>query len=184
MAFLTKSQLQKIGFKYLGNNVKISNKASFYNPSLISINHESRIDDFCVLSTGKGGITIGRNIHISVYVSIIGKEQITIDDFASISSRVSIYSSNDDYSGNYMTNPTINSKFTNVQHKPVHIGKHAIIGSGCVILPGIIIGEGACIGALSLVKDDCKSFRMYAGIPAKFIKLRSKRLLKIEKYIK
>lgn len=183
MAFLTKNQLKKIGFKYLGNNVKISNKASFYNPNLISIDHESRIDDFCVLSTGKG-ITIGKNVHISVYTSIIGKEEIVIGDFAAISSRVSIYSSNDDYSGNYMTNPTVDSKLTNVHHESVYIGKHVLIGSGCVILPGITMGVGACIGALSLVKDNCKTFCMYAGIPAKFIKLRSNKLLKMEKYIK
>lgn len=181
MAFLTKFKLKKIGFKFLGNSVKISNKASFYNPGNISIGDNTRIDDYCVLSAGKGGIKIGRNTHISVYTSIIGEGKIYIGDFVALSSRVSVYSSNDDYSGEYMTNPTVNKKYTNVVHEDVHVGKHVIVGSGSIILPGVVIEEGACIGALSLVKEKCRSFCMYGGIPAKLIKKRSKKLLSLER---
>lgn len=74
----------------------------------------SRIDEFCVLLAGTGGIVIGNNVHIAVFCSLIGKEVIKINDFANLSSRVSIYSSSDDYSGEYMTNPTIPSHLTNV----------------------------------------------------------------------
>lgn len=168
-------------FKHTGENVLISSKASFHNPSNISIGSNTRIDDFCVLSAGSGGILIGNNVHIAVYTSLIGKGKITIGDFANISSRVSIYSSNDDYSGEFMTNPTVPEKFTNVTHGDVFIGKHAIIGSGCIILPNIIIHDGVSIGSLSLVKEDCESFYVYAGIPAKRIRKRSDKLLKLEK---
>ena len=72
-------------------------------------------------------------------------------DFSGLSSRITIYSSNDDYSGNNMTNPSIPTEFTNVTHADVIIKKHAIIGSGSVILPGVTIEEGAAVGALSLV---------------------------------
>lgn len=181
MAFLTKSQLNKIGFKSLGSNVKISLHASFYNAKNISIGDNTRIDDFCVLSAGDGGIFLGKNIHISVYTSLIGKGRIQIDDFSTISSKVSIYSSNDDYSGKYMTNPTVDPRFTNVTHESVTIGKHVIVGSGSIILPNVILEDGACVGALSLVKENCKSFCMYGGIPARLIKKRSKRLLSLEK---
>ena len=140
------------------------------------------------MSAGSGEISIGRNVHISVYTSIIGKGKVQVGDFTALSSRVSIYSSNDDYSGEYMVNPTIDPKFTNVTHKEVHIGNHVIVGSGTVILPNVILGEGVCIGALSLVKENCKSFYVYAGIPAKLIKKRSKKLLDREieflKYLK
>jgi galactoside O-acetyltransferase len=172
-------------FKHIGRNVKISDKASFYNPSNISIGDYTRIDDYCVLSAGEGGIYIGNNVHIAVYSALIGKGKIEIGDFANISSRVSIYSSNDDYSGEYMTNPTVNKQFTNVTHGKVSIGKHVIIGSGSILLPGIRLGEGACIGSLSLIKTDCKPFCVYAGVPAKKIKERSRNLLKLEKkYLK
>lgn len=180
MAFLTKVQLQQLGFKSIGRDVKISDKASFYSPENISIDDYTRIDDYCILSAGKE-INIGRNVHISVYTSIIGRGIVTIGDFSALSGRVSVYSSNDDYSGEYMTNPTVNSRFTNVEDKDVHIEKHVIVGSGSIILPGVTLGEGVSIGALSLVKTDCKSFCVYAGIPAKFIKKRSKKLLNKEK---
>lgn len=50
---------------------------------------------------------IGNYIHIAVYSSLIGSGRITLMDYSNISSRVSIYSSNDDYSGNYMSNPMV-----------------------------------------------------------------------------
>ncbi|GAB3037631.1 acyltransferase [Bowmanella dokdonensis] len=160
---------------------KISAKASFYNIEHILIGHNSRIDDFCVLSAGLGGIDIGRNVHIAVYTSLMGAGKITIEDFANLSSRVAVYSSNDDYSGHFMTNPTVPAKYTDVTHAPVHIGRHVIVGCGAVILPGVTIGEGAAIGALSLVKDDVEPFAIYAGVPAKKVGMRHKGLLDIER---
>ncbi len=180
MSVLSQEQLQKIGFRFLGSNVRISDKASFWNAASISIGDNTRIDDFCVLSAGDGGIEVGRNVHIAVYSSLIGNGRITLQDYSNLSGRVSIYSSNDDYSGEFMTNPTVDKKFTNVVHGPVTVGRHAIIGSGSIVLPNVTIGTGACVGALSLIKIDCEEFGVYAGIPAKLIKLRSKKLLEIE----
>ena len=74
-----------------------------------------------------------------------------------------------------MTNPTVNPKFTNVSSGPVHFGKHTIIGCGSVILPNVSIGEGTAIGALSLVKENCKPFSIYSGVPARYIKKRSQK---------
>ncbi len=181
MAFLGQEELDGIGFKYLGKKVLISDKASIHNPAQIEIGDFSRIDDFCVLSAGSGGIRIGRNVHIAVYTSLIGRGKITIEDFANLSSKVAVYSSNDDYSGEFMANPTVDERFTKVTHGDVFIGKHVIIGAGSVILPNVQIEEGACVGALSLVKDDCQAFCIYGGVPARFLKTRTRRLLELEK---
>jgi dTDP-4-amino-4,6-dideoxy-D-glucose acyltransferase len=180
-SFYTQAELLEIGFAFVGNNVKLSRKASLYNPTNISIGDHSRIDDFCVLSAGEGGIEIGRYVHIAINVSLIGKGKITVSDFAGISSRAAVYSSNDDFSGEYLTGPTIDSKFTNMTNAPVYIGKHVVIGTGSIVLPGINIGEGVSVGALSLVNKDCEPFKIYAGIPAKIIKDRSRKLLDLEK---
>lgn len=180
MGFYSQEQLESLNFKYLGKNVKISDKASFYNSANISIDDNSRIDDFSVLSAGEGGILIGKNVHIAVFCSLIGEAKITLDDYSGISSRVSIYSSNDDYSGEYLTNPTINKKFTNVSSKPVFLEKHVIVGSGTVILPGVVIAEGGAIAGLSLVNKNCERFSVYGGVPAKKLKNRSNELLKYE----
>jgi len=184
MGLLSQQQLNEMGFNTIGNNVRISDKASIYGADKINIGNNVRIDDFCVLSAGFGGIIIGDFVHIAVYSSIIGAGEIFIDDFSNISSRVSIYSSNDDYSGAFMTNPMVPENYTNVTSLPVHLGKHVIIGSGSVVLPGVNIETGAAIGALSLVKNSCSSFNIYAGNPAIKIKERKRDLLIIEGELK
>ncbi len=181
MGALSPECVEKMGFVSVGKDVQISDRASFYNASKISIGNNVRIDDFCVLSAGLGGIFIGNHIHIGVFSSLIGAGKITISDFCNISSRVAIYSSNDDYSGSAMTNPTVPSRYTNVCHADVVLAKHVIIGSGSVILPGVTLEEGVAIGALSLVKDNCEAYGIYAGNPVHRIKTRKRVLLDLEK---
>lgn len=180
MSFYSREELLALGFAYVGVDVKLSRRASIYNPGRISIGDRSRIDDFCVLSAGEGGIEIGRNVHIAVFCSLIGAGRIVLGDFAGLSSRVSIYSSNDDYSGACLTNPTVPAEFTNVTAGPVTIGRHAIVGSGAIILPNVTIQDGCAIGALSLVTRDCASFGVYVGAPAKRVKSRKTDLLRLE----
>ena len=176
ISFFTNIELEEFNFKALGKSVKISRKVSIYNACSIEIGDFSRIDDFCVLSAGINGICIGKNVHMAVYSCLIGKARIEINDFVNISSRVSIYSSNDDYTGEFMTNPTVDPKYTNVVSAPVFVRRHSIIGSGSVILPGVTLGQGVCIGALSLVNKSCDPFNIYGGVPIKFIKERSRGL--------
>lgn len=181
MAMLNREDLEQIGFASLGENLQISDKASFYNAAKISLGDDIRIDDYCVLSAGKGGIHIGQHVHIAVFSSLIGAGKITLGDFCNISSRVSIYSSNDDYSGAAMTNPTVPSAYTRVTNADVLLGRHVIVGSGSVITPGVTLEDGVAVGALTLVKRNCKAFGVYAGNPARRIKERSRDLLEIER---
>lgn len=180
MTFLDKSEIEAMGFSSVGENALISNRASFYNCAQISIGSNVRVDDFCIISAGKNGIIIGNHVHIAAYTSLIGAGRISISDFCNISSRVSIYSSSDDYSGCSLTNPTIPNNFKNVHHADVNLEKHVIVGCGSVILPGLDIKEGAAIGALSLVNDNCSAFSIYAGVPAKFIKSRNQKIKELE----
>lgn len=177
MSYYDNNELHEMGFASIGKGVKLSRKASIYNAAQISIGDFSRVDDFCVLSAGTGGIRIGRNVHIAVFCGLIGHAAIVLADFSNISSRVMIYSSNDDYSGGALTNPTVPPEFTNVKSAPVHIEKHVIVGSGSVILPGVTLQEGVAIGALSLVNRNCERFSIYAGTPAKLVRSRSEKLL-------
>ncbi len=181
MGFLTRDQLSELGLKKYGENVLISEKASVYNPGNITIGSNVRIDDFCILSAGEGGIEVGNYIHIACYTSLIGQGKITLKDYSNLSSKVAIYSSNDDYSGNWMTNPMVPDQFTNIFSASVSIGKHVIIGSGSVILPNIKINDGVAIGALSLVKNDCVENYIYAGNPAVQLKKRKSGYLALEK---
>ena len=177
---LSRNAIEALGCASVGENVQISERASFYGASRIVLGNNVRIDDFCVLSAGDGGITVGDYVHIAVYSLLIGAGRITLSDFCNISSRVAIYSSNDDYSGVTLTNPTVPSEYTGVTHADVFLGKHVIVGSGSVILPGVTMEEGVAIGALSLVPKRCEAFGLYAGNPVRRIKERKRDLLELE----
>jgi acetyltransferase-like isoleucine patch superfamily enzyme len=179
-SFYSITELDHIGFCSVGSNVFISKKASFYGASRISIGNNVRIDDFCVLSAGIGGIKLGNYIHIGIYSSLVGEAAIEMEDFSGLSSRVSIYSSNDDYSGEYMSNPTVPQKFTSVYSADVLLCKHSLVGSGSIILPGVTLNQGAVVGALSLINKDCESFYIYKGSPAKKIIKRKNNVLTLE----
>jgi len=181
MAFLERAALEELGFAALGESVLISEFVSIYNPEKISFGNNVRIDDFCVLSAGAGGIHFGSYIHLAVGVTLIGNERIGLGDFSGLSSRVAVYSSSDDYSGRVLTNPTVPAKYRFVNEAPVNIGRHAIVGAGTVILPGVNLEEGVAVGALSLVTKSCSAFGIYTGVPAKFIKERKRDLLTLER---
>ena len=53
---------------------------------------------------------------------------------------------------------------------PVNIGNHVWIGSRAMILKGVTIGDGAIIGAGSVVTKDVPTKSIVAGVPAKVIK--------------
>lgn len=180
MTMLSREAIEAIGFKSIGQNVQISERASLYGTSKITLGSHVRIDDFCVLTAGSGGISIGNYVHIAVGSSLIGSGNITMCDFSGLSSRVAIYSSSDDYSGVFLTNPTVPSEYTGVTHADVFLGKHVIVGSGSVILPGVTLEEGVAVGALSLVDRSCDAFGIYAGNPVRRVKERKRDLLELE----
>ena len=179
MAFYTDEELNELGFKHVGKNVKISKKASIYSYEKISIGDNSRIDDFCVIS---GVITIGRNVHLAVYSHLAGgRPGITMDDFSGLAYGVQVFAQSDDYSGKSMTNPTVPAVYKTETEAPIHIGRHCIIGTNTLILPGVTIAEGTSIGAMSMVTKSTKPWSIYFGAPAKRIKDRSKELILFEK---
>ena len=176
-SFYSPEELNQIGLGSYGEHVLISRKASFYSPGEIHLGNHVRIDDFCILS---GKIKLGSYIHISAYVGLYGAFGIEIGDYATISGQVMVYSQNDDYSGDYFTNPMVPESLTNVTGGPVVIGKYAIVGAGTIVLPELTIGEGTAIGAMSLVKEDVDPWLICAGIPVRIIRERSKGLTSLK----
>jgi acetyltransferase-like isoleucine patch superfamily enzyme len=183
MAMLSPGAVELMGFASVGKNIQISDRASFYGAARIVLGDNVRIDDFCVLAAGIGGIELGKHVHIAVGSSLVGAGKITLSDFSGLSSRVSIYSSSDDYSGATMTNPTVPSEYTGATHADVFLGKHVIVGSGSVILPGVTLESGVAVGALSLISKNCKAFGIYFGNPARRIGERKRDLLDLERLL-
>lgn len=182
--FLSVEELQTIGFAAIGSNVLIDRTALFYGVSRIFIGSDVRIDAYSVISAGAEGISIGNHVHIGVYGFLTGAARIELHDFSGLSGRVSIYSSNDDYHGDALTGPTVPDDFRKVTSAPVIVGRHAVVGAASVILPGVKICEGACVGALSIVKREVPAFSIVAGQKGQIIGLRKKDFLKLEQSLK
>ncbi len=175
-SFYTEEQLATLGFKSIGSGCKISRYARFYGINNMVIGDNVRIDDFCILS---GKLTIGSNIHISAYVALYGKMGIILEDYTGISPRSTIYSAMDDFSGNFLIGPIHEPSKTNVSGGLVILHKYSQIGANCIVFPSVEIGEGAVVGAMSLVNKNVSPWNIVVGQPAKFLKNREKRLLNL-----
>ena len=173
-SFYSDKELLFIGLKSFGRNVQISRKCSIYGASSINIGNNVRIDDFCILS---GNINIGSNIHIASYCGLFGSKGIILHDFSGLSSRVTIYTESDDYTGEGLTSPVIPLKYRIINSALIEIEKHALVGSGALILPGGNLKEGSVLGAMSLLKSTTESWYIYAGVPAKKLKIRKKEII-------
>jgi galactoside O-acetyltransferase len=145
--FLSAEELKAIGFSEIGEHLQISRKASFYRISG-RIGDHVRIDDFCIL---KGHVELGSYVHLAAFCSVSGAwDKVTIADFVTVSNRVSIFTGSDDFGASTLNN-THDEQYTIMLSGPVAIGIAALIGAHSVILPGVEIGDGASVGALSLV---------------------------------
>ena len=172
--FYSRSELLSFGFKHLGNNVLISNKASLYNKSKMSFGDNVRIDDFCILV---GEVIIDDYVHIGAYTGLhASMGTISIGKYSTLSSNVAVYAASDDYSGNYMVNSMVPKEYKNIEMSDISIGRNVIVGTGSSILPGAVIPDGVAIGAMSLVKTELEPYSTYAGVPCRKIKNRSTRI--------
>lgn len=173
--YLTPEELAEVGFAKLGLNVKISRNILLLGADKIRIGSNVRIDDFCtIIVNGAGSLEIGNFVHIAGYAYISCSNSVTFGHFSGVSQGVRIYTASDDYSGNYLTNPTVPEKYRSPISGPVVLGDHVIIGSGSIVLPNVICGEGAAVGALSLVSRSLEEWHIYSGMPLKKLKPRSK----------
>jgi len=113
-----------------------------------------------------GHIQIGEDTRLNRGCTLTSYAQIRIDDFTIIGEFVSIRDANH---GLKRGEPMRYQPHT---CKPILVGRDVWIGRGSCILPGVTIGEGAVIGANSVVTRDVPDFAIAAGVPAKVIKMR------------
>jgi len=179
--FYTETDLLGFGFKSVGTNVRVAKNTTIVGPGNISFGSNVRVDAYCtILAAGNGKLDIGSYVHIGGHCHLSAGDGIVMGDFSCFSQGVRVYSRSDDYSGDYMTNSTVPEKFTNCLRGCVTLGRHVVVGSGTVVLPGVTMGDGASVGALSLVKESLPAWGVYCGIPTKRLRDRSRRLLELE----
>lgn len=104
-------------------------------------------------------VKFGRNIIVMPGCLMMSAGGITIDDDVQIAANVQLISNNHDPENCHM-----------ITCKPVHICRSVWIGAGATILPGVIIGENAVVGAGSVVTNNVEPNTIVAGNPAKLIR--------------
>ncbi len=173
-------ELAHFGFKSLGRNVQIAKNCTIISLENIVIGDNVRIDGYTTISAAGGHLTLGSYIHIGGFCFLSAGAGLAMADFSGLSQGVRIYTKTDDYSGQALTNPTVPARFLNVKGGPVSLGRHVIIGSSSVVLPNLTIGDGASVGALSLVNKSLAEWGVYFGTPARRLSDRSREMLKME----
>ena len=177
LGYYHSSDLEKMGFQRVGKNVRIEKGCTIIGLENISLGDDIRIDGGVTLACAQGSLKVGSYVHIATGSYIACAGGVELSDFSGLSQGVKIYSCTDDYAGTALTNPTVPKEFLNLTIKPVRIGRHVIIGSGSVVLPGVSVGDGSSIGALSLVTKSLEPWGVYAGTPARKIMPRRQDLL-------
>jgi galactoside O-acetyltransferase len=159
-------ELRSFGFARIGENCMVARNCTIIGLANITLGDSVRIDGFSSLIAPKGRIRIGSHVHVASGCMLGARAGIDLGDFSSLSQGVRIFTAIDDYSGRRLSNSTVPEDLLGVQSAPVLVGKYVPVGSGSIILPGVTIGEGAAIGANSLVAHDLREWTIYAGNPA------------------
>lgn len=164
----------------VGKDVVIYPGAKFIQSEHLELGDAVIIDDFVFIQAGRR-TRIGSFVHIASFTSIGGGGEVVMGDFSGLSSGVRIFSGNEDSSGGGLTNPTVPEPWRAPVRGFVDIGRHALIGANTVIMPNVKIGEGAVVGACSFVNCNLDPWTVYAGCPARPLKLRpSEKILETE----
>lgn len=179
--YFSESELRRFKFHKIGKNVLISKSCVIKNCNNISIGNNVRVDSYSIILTRKKKVNIGNYVHIGAYSFLGAHMGLTLKSFSGLGQGVKIFTVNDDYSGESLTNPMTSAKFKKEKNGSVVIGKHVNIGSNSIILPNVKIGDGASIGSFTLVNNNLTGWKIYFGIPAKPLLGRSKKLLEHEK---
>lgn len=157
-----------------GENVFISANVEIRRPHLVNIGKNVAIDTGFYLTTGA---EIGDYIHISPYTTVIGgaSVKLTLEHFTTIAAGTRIICASDGHLGDGLIGPTIPEEFRDtITYGNVTFKRFASVGTNAVILPGVTLGEGSVVSVCSLVNRDTEPWTIYAGVPARPVKLRKK----------
>jgi acetyltransferase-like isoleucine patch superfamily enzyme len=173
-------ELRTFGFKSVGHNVQIATNCIIIVPENIELDDQVRIDGFTTLIAGQGSIRLGAYVHIHTCCLLGGRGGLDIGDFSGLSHGVKVLTASDDFNGEFMINSNVPAYCVNPIVKPVKIGRHVPVGVNSSILPGVIIGDGAAVCAMTLVRKSLEPWGIYHGNPAKRLCSRSKHVLELE----
>ena len=115
------------------------------------------------------GCHVGKNVFIGEYVKvdIWHADLIYIDDYAHVTSGCRLLCHQRDLKGYCVGD---NAADLGYKTGEIHIGRGVMLGMETMVMPGVSIGEGAIIGAYSLVTKDIPPYTIALGRPAVVVK--------------
>jgi acetyltransferase-like isoleucine patch superfamily enzyme len=166
-----------------GPGIEIRQGTTIINPAALHTSGDLRIEADCFFhcggnawSGGQGYIKVGKGCWFAQKNVLYGAGGIEIGDHSGTGPGVMIFSSRDNYDLEHARKPHIVHTFGKVT-----IGSYVRIFSGAIVSPGVTIGEGAVIGANSVVLSDIPPWTIAAGTPAKPLRARERDSVEVRK---
>ena len=158
--------------KYCGKDVRIYPLAKICKPEVVELADNCQIFDFAFIYGG-GFAKIGKYSTITWHVLIEGFGETIIGDRVLIGPGTKILTSVNEHNGLRMVDHLPEGQAKIITGRTT-IGDDVSIGAGCVVLTKVTIGEGAVVGAHSLVAKDLDPWGIYVGSPCRKIGERQK----------
>ena len=142
----------------------------------ISIQGDSILEGSLIFDREHGQIEIGKRVFFAGGSQILCAEKVTIEDDVMISWGCTIIDHNSHSTAwNERASDVTSWRYgvkdwQYVATKPVNIKTKAWIGFNTIVLKGVTIGEGAVVGAGSVVVEDVAPYAIVAGNPAKLVR--------------
>jgi acetyltransferase-like isoleucine patch superfamily enzyme len=158
----------------IGFDTVIDPRAIIKRPHLMTIGSHCAIDAGAYFTTK---VCIGSYVHIGPYVTVIGgaDSELIVENFATIAAGARIICKGEEHLGWGLVGPTIPKNYSDrLVGGKVTIKQFANVLTNAVIFPGITVGEGAVIGANTVMHFDAEPWTIYLGNPARKIKVRDK----------
>jgi acetyltransferase-like isoleucine patch superfamily enzyme len=182
----------------LGEGARIDVGVQFVHPEWISIGANTWIDKFVIMIGGppggegrrihrlnnpnflgqRGEIRIGAGCHIAPYCLVSGIGGVWVGDYAGLAAGVKIYSFSHTYNDPARPDDPTIFRYTpmapmaeqSLIEGPVVLGENCGLASEVIVTPGVTIGEGAWIGATSVVTKDIPPFKVAVGAPPRVVR--------------
>ena len=161
----------EVSVAHLGVGAVIYPTAKIIRPESLEIGDHSTIDDFVFLNAGRS-TRIGRYVHIAAHVSIIGGGDLVVRDYAVIATGARVLTATDTFTDGARMSTHLPAEFRAVRTSPVVLERDSFIGANAVVMPGVVVGEGAVAGAGSVVTRDLEPWTVYVGTPARAVSSR------------
>jgi acetyltransferase-like isoleucine patch superfamily enzyme len=135
---------------------------------VLTIGEHSVIHQNCrlLLTMPNPKVRIGRWVFVGMNTIIASKNSIEIGDYTIFAPNCYVVDHEHGFSG---SDVILNQRSV---LKEVRIGRDCYFGAGSVVLGGVTVGDGAVLGAGSIVKRDVPPYEIWAGNPAEFIRKR------------